>query len=42
MEKNRGTQWELQQKTRKHKKNLLELNNTVTKMKYTLEGINSI
>lgn len=29
-------------KTRKHKKNLLELNNTITKMKYTLEGVNSI
>lgn len=39
MEKNRGAQWELQQKTRKHKNNLLELNNIITKMKYALEGI---
>ena len=42
MEKNRETQWELQQKLESIKKNLLELNNTITKMKYILEGVNSI
>ena len=39
MEKNRRAQSELQQKTRKHKNNLLELTDTIIKMKYTLEGI---
>ena len=40
-ENNKGTQLELQQRTRKYKQNKSELNNTITEMKNILDEFNS-